>query len=682
MNEMDIINWFAEINYDAMLLINDYWWLSWTTLFLLGGLLGMSPLKTHYTHSFFEISAVIIRRGILLTALPLIFIPFLTAYIYSATSVEPDPEQAYIDWFVALTKKQWWFPIAATALGLTLRFLFNRYCMTTLSALFRKLTKKQTKDNPSDIKDQQSKYKPKKYRPQQYQNPEKGMFVGLSEDNKPIYIPSSTWRETNMKVLGPTRFGKGILLGGIMDQVIKNQDTLFYIDPKSDQFAPHVMYQACQQAGRKFYYVSLHDEELGSWAPFTGGSEKDAFSRLLIAFGIELTGEPKTDFYKRQEIKILSKIFSRTRRVEGLLNEIENTDAHTAEAELEIWSGYKSLCPAQNQGFSVEKAIKENAVVYLKGDLDDRVIKTATKTFIVELVQEARRLFKAQKRNQHITTIVDEVSFLTSKQLKEAMATIVGFDVNFVLAYQSEEDLINVEDININGHALQHSIDVNSQIKAIYGGSNYQTAEWAAKLSGTTQKTVTKYEKTNTKSGGGEAWEPNRTVGALEENLIHPNVILTLPPSVCVFVQPGRLLEPLFPSFIEIEDMTALPNFLEKKTSPSTFKESDPEDNSNTENSGFSGENGAKTDNHQDKKTVISHEKSTAKEQTENEQKRKDRNKRRRQKQKEKKRAGDEKIEPISHEKSQSKPEQAGEGTHHNEPNNEEDELLAFLENS
>lgn len=42
-----------------------------------------------------------------------------------------------------------------------------------------------------------------------------------------------------------------------MEQAIMRGDTLFYIDPKNDEFAPHVMYQAAKAKGRKLYYLTL-----------------------------------------------------------------------------------------------------------------------------------------------------------------------------------------------------------------------------------------------------------------------------------------------------------------------------------------------------------------------------------------------------------------------------------------
>ena len=173
------------------------------------------------------------------------------------------------------------------------------------------------------------------------------------------------------------------------------------------------------------------------------------------AFGLELTGDPGTDYYKSQELKQLQKAFTQTRSLKGLKALLEDSDANRINAELARWSTVESLCVKQGKGFSIAKALKDNAVVYVQGGLDDSVVKMATKLFIIEMIQEARRLEK--ERSTHLTAVIDEVSFLTSKTLAQALATTVGSRVNFVLAYQSQNDLFNIDD---------KTVDPNTSTKA------------------------------------------------------------------------------------------------------------------------------------------------------------------------------------------------------------------------
>lgn len=519
---------------------------------------------THKDQSFHEILFVWMRRTIIFSSFLLLFLPFVMLYLYDMTTHNQlaDSSGNFLRWFITLAKNSWPKAVIAAILGAIGRFATRRYLVPIYSAILRKLRNNQTDEKLTDIREEKSRFEVKNFVPSKlYKN--ELILVGLDEKNNSVFIPASTWYETNMQIIGPTRYGKGVILGGIMEQAIMRGDTLFYIDPKNDKFAPHVMYQAAKAAGRKFYYLTLHDDGIGQWAPFAGGTVRDGLARLEIAYGLEFTGDPGTDYYKSQERMALVKNFEKTRNLESLKKLMEEEDANRINAELVRWTGIESLCPKNGKGFSIEKALLENAVVYVQGHLDDSVIKTATKIFIVELIQEARRL--APKRKAHLTAAIDEVSFLASKQLAQALATAVGFNVNFILAYQSQEDLLNIDDKTVNAKYVHQSINVNSQIKAVYGGADFDTAEWIANLSGTIVKSVTKMEKTEVSHAGGEIWENHRTIGTEAENYINTNVVLTLPPRVCVFVQPRHLATILFSSFVPVKDMNALPEFLAQK---------------------------------------------------------------------------------------------------------------------
>lgn len=561
--------WIATATYGAMEWTDMYWWPIWSVFVFIGCLIAMAPLKTHHEQSFIEIIFVYVRKSILWLSVVMLLLPFALLFGYdSSMQNQMDSSrsiQAFIDWFVSLAKQNWFAPVSAAVVGLIIRFTLHRYALPYWSKLFRSIRHSQSDDVPTDIREEAGRFQAKDFIPGKYYKKGK-VLVGLDRKSKPIHVPLNTWYETNMQVVGPTRYGKGVVLGCLMDQSIKRGDTLFYIDPKEDRFAPHVMYQAAMKAGRKFYYVSLHDGNIGSWAPFAGGSKRDAYARLESAFGLEMTGDPGTDYYKSQESRDLQAAFNKSQNIRALANLLEDSDANRVTAELNRWSAIESLCPKNKGGFSIEKALKENAVVYVQGHLDDTVVKSATKVFISELIQEARRL--KNERTAHLTTVIDEVSFLTSKILAQSMATAVGFRVNFVLAYQSQNDLLNLDDKSVNPRYIHNSINVNCQLKAIYGGADFETAEAAANLSGTISKEVTRMERTNVSDAGGETWENQRYIGSAEENYINTNMILTLPPRVCVFIQPNRLMEVAFTSFVPVKDMGALESFIENKKAP------------------------------------------------------------------------------------------------------------------
>ncbi|MFP0259588.1 type IV secretory system conjugative DNA transfer family protein [Acinetobacter baumannii] len=551
--EVDMVELF---NLYLMMFTHHFYAYAWAVIFLLGSLFSMTPLSIDKDHQFHTVLTIWLRRLLLVSALVLVSIPFI---IYLGFDVENKDKSPLWFWYLELFKRSFILSFLCSVIGLLTRFLFTRYFAPIHSAFLKGIRVNQTEDTQTDIRDEAEKIKAKDFLPSNYYK-EGQIFLGLDSEEKPLYVPLSTWREVNMQVIGATRYGKGVLIGNLMEQSILNGDQVIYIDPKDDKFAPHVMYQACQKAGRKFIYLSLNDDEAGSWLPFAGGSYTDAFSRIETAFGLKLTGEAG-DFYKTQETKLLEGAFRKTRDVKKLFDLLDGTDALRVIAELQKWKSINSFIEKKSRkAFDIDRAIEENAVVYIKGSLSSEVIRVATKLFIIELVQSAKRLFK--NRTSHLTIYVDEVSFLASQELARAMATMLGFNVNFVLAYQSPDDIVNTDDKTIDGRAISQSINTNSQLKAIYGGKNFEVAEWIAELTGVITKQVSKLEKTEIKALGGEVWDKGRSIGTVEENLINTNMVLSLEPRVCVLIRPRELAKLCYTSFVPVEDMNIFPTFL------------------------------------------------------------------------------------------------------------------------
>lgn len=560
-----LVAWLDGLNRSMMVFTNEYWWLTLSGLLFTGSLLRMVPFQVHYTHSFTQVTLIYVRKVVFFGVLLLFLYPLLMLYLFLTLPAPGFPAgtrsvEVFRQWLVNLAMENWTLAVNALAAGIGLNLLCSRYLYPLWSALMRKIRVRQYYDVQSDIRHEAQRFKTKNFSPRKYYKRER-TFIGLDENNRPIYVPVTTWRETNMQVIGPARFGKGVLLGTLMDQAIRRGDSLVYIDPKNDRFAPHILYQACVETGRPFYYVTLHDEGVGSWAPFAGGELRDGRTRLELSLGLELTGDAGSDFYKSQERRLLERAFAANRNIPDLYATLEKTGAFRVLAELEQWRAIRSLCPRSGEGLDVARALKEEAIVYVQGHLFDPVIKNATRAFIVELIQESRRLVRARKT--HLTVAVDEVSFLTSKPLTQALATSVGYHCNFILAYQSQNDLLNLDDRTLNARYAYQSVNVNSQIKAVYAGADQETAEWAAGLSGKIVKDITKMERTEINEAGGESFEKQRLLGTQEEPYIHSNQILSLPPKVFVFFQPARLATIGFCSCVAVKDERKLNEHLD-----------------------------------------------------------------------------------------------------------------------
>lgn len=566
MNENTILDWISQANYTVMAWMEMGYWPVLAAVFFFCSACGMTPITSKPDHPFITVAMIKLRRLSIWIVFAFAALPFITMYIYDA-SIERQKIGAnaavYSIWFLGLAQRQFWILVVATVAGFICRFFVYRYVVTWWSGIMRKLRRRQTDESLSDIRNEVGSFKPKDFTPSKYYE-EGGMFTGLDTDNKPVYIDRNVFIETNMQVIGPTRYGKGVVMGNLIDQGIEYGDLVVYIEPKPEKFMPHIMKNKAEELGRKFIFIDLNDGDISRWSPFEGGTYNDGLNRLFMALGLEYSGDPGTDYYKSQEHKILIDCFKKTRSIRGLHNELSNMDNSKAEAVLYLWKELDALNPARaGRGVSIEKAILDNAIVYVRGSMRDQAVKTATKAFIVEFIQEAIRLYP-ERKNQ-ITMYVDEVKFLASKELSNSLATSLGFDLNMVLAYQAINDIRQPDDITLDGEAFFSSVNTNCQLKNMYGGADAETAEWIEKLSGTVKRTVTQREQTEILEAGAEVFDKGRTLADTEEALIPANILLTLPPRVGILFRPTKLATVNFSCFVPVETTEHLDNYISSK---------------------------------------------------------------------------------------------------------------------
>ena len=559
--DQQILYWAANSNFKLMsfaaLYMRDFLYV----IVVLFTAIGITPLSANKDQSNIEAMMILMRKILLYSSYFLAIWIVLMAMIFEFTNSKNDPENfsKYLTFLNdVINPKILGLIIIST---LIIKVIYFRYLVPSVSSIKRKFRNVRSADRESDIREEKKNIKMKTFNPADFYKKD-NIFIALDESDNPLYVPLDTWRKTNMQIIGPTRYGKGVAIGVISDQVIKQGDSLIYIDPKNDEFLPQIMYQSALELNRPFLYLTLHDDGIGSYSPFKGGTERDALSRLTSAFSLESTGNPATDYYKSVEMSFLTEAFKKGRSIKSLIEQLKgNEKTSRTNAEMSAWNEVNSLCPSKKtSSFNIENALLSGAIVYVQGKLDDSVVKTATKVFIREIIQESKRLVKT--RTNHLTVIVDEVSFLVSKTLAEALSTTLADNVNFVLAYQSIDDLLNLDDATVNPRYINQNINVNSQLKLVYGGKDFATAEWVANMSGTITKSVTRMEKTDISNYGGEKWEDHRMISNVSENLITTNTIQSLPPQVACLIQPNELAKIAYTSFITVKNTEALPEHL------------------------------------------------------------------------------------------------------------------------
>jgi len=525
-------------------LLDPYW--AWAIGAMIFGLTltGLAPLTHDTSMSSHQIAKLFIRK----TMLVIIGALILLLPAFWGVAAGEFGQAAATDLALAFLGAWWAFFMAALIMGSLLRIGWRRYGEPRLSNLARALRIEQDTEKVSDMRDELGKYNALDYDPRDYFK-EGEMFTGLAQDGSPLYIPLKVWAEIHKTVAGATRFGKGILYQIWLFQAILLNWTIFVIDPKKDKFIVHVMALACKAAGRKMIVLDLEDETSpGQWSPFCGGATKDRRIRFNNIFELDNRGTD-ADHYKGLSREQMMELFATGKtRLKELLEGVEDrckqkTDEADAlkgvRASLREWTAYSKLCPRPGRGFSIEKSLLNNAVVLVRGSLHDNVVRNATVAFIMELTQECMRL--SSDRKTHVVLAIDELRFLISRVVLDALATIAGYDVEIWTAYQSFTDLTNPIDTRLVGHAVKQSVMINSQIKLAFGGTDGESAEEIADTTGQRLKRVVKFEKTEVNTAGGEKWSTQRTVGDEPEFVVPENVIKALPPRVGVLLRPSEL---------------------------------------------------------------------------------------------------------------------------------------------
>jgi type IV secretory pathway TraG/TraD family ATPase VirD4 len=451
----------------------------------------------------------------------------------------------------------WSAPAAGILAAVLLRIAIVRYYMPLRSKFWRSLRFKQSAESLSDIRVEQGKYKTQDFTPSKYYKKDK-VFYGLTQEKTPLYVSLEDWKTQNQKIIGPTQTGKGVLIGVQLDQSIRNNDCTVFVDPKGDKHAVHIMNKACLETGRKLLVLDLNKEKnisLG-WEPFFGGEKRERRSRLHFAFGLANTGTD-ADFHKGRERKIIDRVFDKwdgtIKNLNSILSSGYEDDVQRTISSLDEWGCLQALNVGKRT-LSLDDFLKDGGVLYVKGSLNDETIIKATTVFIMELVQSLIRLYNSKERSKHLFAVIDEVRFLMTDLFADSLATVCGFDAHFAIAYQSILDVRNVKDRNVNGLALEQSVNINCKQTFCYMAADTETAEWASDQTGETQKSVTRMEGVETNSLGGEVWEKRRLVNRETENLIPKNTFRILPPRTAVFYSPAQLAKIVYTCWVSVDE--------------------------------------------------------------------------------------------------------------------------------
>jgi len=467
-----------------------------------------------------------------------------------------------------LTFGDWCGIVFIFLLPYAIQIYHRRLIRPKLSAWFRRFRVSQTSDTMSDIRIEQGKYQPKNFNPTDYYR--KGeFFFGMDENNNPIYKTDDYLAKVNIKILGATQTGKGVIQGVLIDQAIMKGWGVWFWDQKPDKFIYSIMKQRCESEGREFHEIDLNGEGIGDYAPFENGTQREILDRFFNALNLE-EDNTTADFYKENAQEVMYYIYPYwDRSLKDLKKLLSGNDSRIPEEKQE-WV-YKNagkirtklnkllqlpnLSPEKGKGINVTELIKSGAIVYIRGSTKDKEVRKILKSMLREW---STAVIREQPEN-HVFSVIDEARFVISSEVADSLATILSSNASLSIAYQERDDLLNIPDEKpLIAQSIKKGAETNTNLTLVYR-CNDETAEWIAKNSGTTAKSLTKLEEVDTDGYGAENWKGRRMIGQQEEYYIPVNTVLAVEERVGIMQTMFELSRVLFTCWVPVEKFYTMP---------------------------------------------------------------------------------------------------------------------------
>lgn len=311
------------------------------------------------------------------------------------------------------------------------------------------------------------------------------VFLGKDEQGQPVLVPREAWRKTNVQILGLPGSGKSVMATNALIRCVRDfGDAVVYFDPKGDAWAPHVFRAHCPD-------FTLLDLRPGKPAQLNLFRDLDqyALKNLLIAgFNLGETGDV-ADHYRISEQKAAKLIAEQfpdganiqqvlaaayalpealKKDVKGLITKLENV------ADLSVLQ--------TDSGIDVAGIINGGGCLYVIGSMDDEAVIRVQKMLFARCAQIiiARDEFREWP---HVSVMLDEIKYLLSKYVLNALGTLRSRDCNLLLAHQSLGDFGQCGQ-DLPADFVKTTVLDNTPIRWFYRAASQESAQWAAGQTG------------------------------------------------------------------------------------------------------------------------------------------------------------------------------------------------------
>lgn len=371
------------------------------------------------------------------------------------------------------------------------------------------------------------------YNPLDYIDLKKGVFIGLNKDDQPQYITLKEFRTQHAAIIGTTGSGKGITATVLLYQAILSGEAVFVEDPKDDEWAPHILREACKKAGKKFTLINLNklNYQLDLLADISHEQLEELFN---AGFSLAKKGEA-SDFYRikdRRAARNTAAIYKKRMTLRDLFNtdfvQSLREDVPAFCGELEEIALVNSI-NAKN-GFSLKYVFDEGGCCYIIGSTRNQKIISAQRMILTRLIQIAETRDRINSTPRTVAIFLDELKYHLSRPALEGLGTARDKVVHIFMAFQATDDLRDCPS-DLNGDSVTGAVIENAKFKLIYKIQNPETAEWAAKMTGSIL-VDDEMRKIRTDLSLTEKVDTDRMIRQAESYYVDSNMFLNLPEKV------------------------------------------------------------------------------------------------------------------------------------------------------
>lgn len=371
------------------------------------------------------------------------------------------------------------------------------------------------------------------YNPLDYIDLKKGVFIGLDKDDQPQYITIKEFQKQHAAIIGTTGSGKGITASVLLYQAILLGEAVFVEDPKDDEWAVHVLREACKKAGKKFVVINLNrtNHQLDLLADISHEQLEELFN---AGFSLSKKGEA-ADFYRiadRRAARNVAAIHKTGMTLYDLFNDDNvksiGEDAPAFLGELEEIALVNSV-NAKN-GFSLKEIFDNGGCCYIIGSTRNQKIISAQRMILTRLIQIAETRDRINTTPRVVAIFLDESKYHISRPTMEGLGTARDKSVHIFMAFQAIDDLRDCPS-DLNGDSVIGAVIENAKFKLIYKIQNPETAEWAAKMTGSIL-VDDEMRKVRTDLSLTEKVDTDRMIRQAESYYVDSNMFLNLPERV------------------------------------------------------------------------------------------------------------------------------------------------------